>query len=224
MVLLALALISSSFCFFLLPKDHRKTENVSLSLFSYKTLFQSKIFLKYLAIICIYICCYWTFIGMGSILYIEGFGVSLAHFGFYQGAIAASFAIMSFLSPKLLAKFGRAKCFKIAIIFVTIVAILLGIVALSDINNPTLITFLMCMFALPMVFPVNILYPLSLEIVPGTKSRAAALVNVARLISSAICIELVSYVYDGGFFQLGLLILSLSIVGLVFARSVRLPG
>lgn len=224
LVLLALAMVSSGFCIFLLPKDHRKSEGVYLSLSSYKPLFQSKIFLKYLAIICTYICCYWTFIGMGSILYIEGFGVSLANFGFYQGAIAASFAIVSFSSPKLLTKFGRSKCFRAAIIFVTTIAILLGIVALTDINNPMLITSLMCMFALPMVFPVNILYPLALEIVPDTKSRAAALVNVTRLISSAICIELISYTYNGKFLYLGLLILTLSLVGLVFAQSIKIPA
>jgi len=161
---------------------------------------------------------------MGSILYIEGFGVTLANFGFYQGAIAGSFAVISFLSPKLLSKFGHQKCFKISIILITIVAVLIGFAALLGINNPVLITTLMCLFALPMVLPVNILYPLILEVVPETKSRAAAVVNVARLVVSAICIESVSYAYNGTFLYLGLLILGLSIVGMIFARSVKLAG
>jgi DHA1 family bicyclomycin/chloramphenicol resistance-like MFS transporter len=72
---------------------------------------------------------------------------------------------------------------------------------------------------MPMVFPINILYPLLLEVIPGTKSRAAALVNVARLVVSAICIEAVSYVYDGRFLQLGLTIAGLSIITLIFAKS-----
>jgi DHA1 family bicyclomycin/chloramphenicol resistance-like MFS transporter len=223
-VLLLLALVALGFCLFVLPEDDRKRENVSLSLSSYLILFQSKTFLKYLVIVCAYICSYWTFIGMGSILYIEGFGVTLANFGFYQGAIAGSFAVISFLSPKLLSKFGHQKCFKISIILITIVAVLIGFAALLGINNPVLITTLMCLFALPMVLPVNILYPLILEVVPETKSRAAAVVNVARLVVSAICIESVSYAYNGTFLYLGLLILGLSIVGMIFARSVKLAG
>ncbi len=223
-VLLLLALIAVSFCLFCLPKDDRKNENVSLSLKTYMPLLQSKVFLKYLTIVCAYTCSYWTFIGMGSILYIEGFGVTLANFGFYQGAIAGSFAIMSFSSPKLLAKFGHQKCFKVSVILITAAAVLVGFAALLGVNNPLLITFLMCMFALPMVLPINILFPILLEVVPGTKSRAAALGNVARLVVSAICIELVSYMYNGKFLHLGLLILGLSIVGLVFARSVKFPA
>lgn len=220
MVLLGMAFISFCLCFLILPMDHRKNLDVSLSLKTYIPLLKSRKFLKFLIIICAYICSYWTFIGMGSILYVEGFGVPLANFGFYQGAIASSFACISFLSPKLLAKYGHTKCFRLAIIFSSIIAMLIGIVALSGSKNPLLITALMCLFALPMVFPVNILYPLSLEIVPGTRSRASALVNVARLVGSAICIECVSYAYDGRFLHLGLLIFGLSIIGLIFAKSV----
>lgn len=218
-VLLALALISLSFCFFLLPHDNRKRENIPLSLKTYLPLLQSKVFRTYLFFICAYVCSYWTFIGMGSILYIEGFGVPLSNFGYYQGAIAGSFAIISFLSPVLLTKFGHQKCFKVAVILITILAVVIGIVALCDIRNPLLITVLMCLFAMPMVCPVNIIYPLSLDVIPETKSRAAALINVARLVGSAICIEFISYIYDGRFMQLGLLIVVLSIAGLLFARS-----
>ena len=201
-VLLVLALLSLSFCFFLLPYDKRKSENVSLSLKTYMPLLQSKVFRTYLMFICAYICSYWAFIGMGSILYIEGLGVPLSSFGYYQGAIAGSFAIVSFLSPILLTKFGHQKCFKVAVILITIISVVIGAVALSDIRNPLLITVLMCLFAMPMVFPVNVIYPLILDVIPGAKSRAAALVNVARLVGSAICIEFVSYIYDGRFVQL----------------------
>ncbi len=218
MALLVLALISMGFCLFVVPKDTYKNSSVSLSLKAYQPFLKSKIFRNYLVILCVYNFTYWAFIGMGSILYIEGFDVSLAHFGYYQGAIAGSFGIMSFLSPKLLTKFGHQKCFKAAVILITIIATLIGVVAVSDIRSPLLITVLMCLLSMPVVFPVNILYPLSLDIIPGAKSRASALTNVARLVGSAICIESVSYVYDGRFLHLGLLIFGLSIVGLIFAR------
>ncbi len=157
---------------------------------------------------------------MGSILYVEGFGVSLASFGYYQGAVAGSFALMSLLSPKILSKFGHQKCFKISIVLITIFACLIGLVAVLDIRSPLLITVLMCLLSMPTVFPVNILYPLLLDIIPNAKSRAASVNGVAKLVGSAVCIESASYVYNGTFLQIGLLIFGLSIVGLFFARSV----
>lgn len=149
---------------------------------------------NYLVILCVYNFTYWAFIGMGSILYVEGFGVSLTYFGCYQGAIAGSFSfgMMSFLSPKLLTKFGHQKCFKVSIILITLFATLIGVVALADIRSPLLITILMCLLSMPVVFPVNILYPLLLDVITGAKYRASALTNVARLVGSTICIESVS--------------------------------
>jgi DHA1 family bicyclomycin/chloramphenicol resistance-like MFS transporter len=220
-ILLVLSLIAIIFCFFLLPKDSKKAEHVSLSLKTYLPLLVSKTYWRYLIFICALICCYWTFIGMGPILYVEGFGVSLDDFGFYQGALAGSFAIISFLSPKLLSKFGHQKCFKVSTFLVATVAILLGVVGLCELNSPMLITVLMCLFTMPMVFPVNILYPIILEVVPDTKSRSAALVNVTRLIISAICIELVSYFYDGRFLQLGLTIAALGILAFILSKSIN---
>ena len=218
--LLLLALMAMGFCVFIIPKDSRKNKDVSLSLKAYKPFLKSKLFKNYLVILCVYNFTYWVFIGMGSILYIEGFGVSLASFGYYQGAVAGSFALMSLLSPKLLSKFGHQKCFKISIVLITIFASLIGLVAVLDIRSPLLITALMCLLSMPTVFPVNILYPLLLDIIPNAKSRAASVNGVAKLVGSAICIESASYVYNGTFLQIGLLIFGLSIVGLIFARSV----
>jgi len=215
--LLVLALISFSFSWLILPKDHCHRKNVALSLKAYRPLLKSKTFWKYLIILCAYNCSYWAFIGMGSILYIDGLGVPLASFGYYQGAIAGSFGFISFASPKLLSKFGHQRCYKTAIIVASFFAILIGAAAIFDLRNPTI---LMCLFTMPTVFPVNILYPLMLDVIPEAKSRAAALYNVARLVSPAICIESISYAYDGRFLQLGLLIFGLSLVALIFARTV----
>jgi DHA1 family bicyclomycin/chloramphenicol resistance-like MFS transporter len=222
--LLVLALIAMGFCLFVIPYDSRENKDISLSLKAYKPFLESKTFKNYLIVLCVYNFTYWVFIGMGSILYVEGFGVSLASFGYYQGAVAGSFALMSLLSPKLLSKFGHQKCFKVAIILITIFASLIGLVAVLDIRSPLLITTLMCFLTMSTVFPVNILYPLLLDIVPNAKSRAASVNNVARLIGSAICIESASYAYNGTFLQIGLLIFGLSIVGLIFAKSVSYWG
>ncbi|MCE2715767.1 MAG: MFS transporter [Pseudomonadota bacterium] len=218
-ILLALALIALLACVFVMPCDHRNNKDVSLPLISYKSVVISKSYWALLSIIFAYACSYWIFIGMGSILYIEGFGIPLSEFGFYQGAIAGSFGLISFLSPKFLSKIGHRKCLNISVIVATMVAIALGLVALTGLNNPLLITGLMCVFAMFIVMPVNILYPILLDVVPDTKSRAAALGNVMRLVISAVFIELVSYAYNGTFFHLGLVLFVFSMVGFFLARS-----
>ena len=76
----------------------------------------------------------------------------------------------------------------------TIFASLIGLVAVLDIRSPLLITALMCLLSMPTVFPVNILYPLLLDIIPNAKSRAASVNGVAKLVGSAVCIESASYV------------------------------
>ena len=40
---------------------------------------------------------YWIFIGISPLLYMKDLGVSLAHFGYYQGALALTFAPGSLL-------------------------------------------------------------------------------------------------------------------------------
>lgn len=218
-VLLVLALIALLACVFVMPCDHRNNKDVSLSLISYKSVVTSKAYWGLLTIVFAYACAYWIFIGMGSILYIEGFGVALSEFGFYQGAIAGAFGIVSLLSPKLLSKIGHRKCLNVSVIIATIIGTALGIVALLGVNNPILITGLMCVFAMFIVMPVNILYPILLDAVPNTKSRAAAMGNVMRLVISAFFIELVSYTYNGTFLHLGLVLFGFSMVGFFLARS-----
>lgn len=223
-VLLVFALIALFSCVFIMPCDHRNNKNVSLSLTSYAPIVTSKAYWILLTSVFVYACAYWVFIGMGSILYIEGFGVSLSEFGFYQGAIAGAFGFVSLSSPKILSKISHRMCLKISVIIATTIGVTLGAVALLGINNPMLITTLMCIFAMFVVFPVNIVYPLLLNVVPNTKSRAAALGNVMRLVVSASFIELISYAYNGTFLHLGLVIFGFSVVGLVLSRFVKFPS
>lgn len=217
-VLLILALLVFLICAYAIPCDHRNNKDISLSLSSYKPLLASSHFLKLLIIICAYICAYWTFIGMGSILYIEGLKIPISEFGYYQGAIAGSFGIVSFLSPKLLTRYGQSKCLKRSTKISLFSGLMLGVISLSNVNNPILITSLMCVFAISIVFPVNILYPFLLEAIPGTKSRAGASCNVARLTISAVFIETASYFYNGTFFHLGLIIFSFSLAGFILLQ------
>src|SRR5207248_2442502 len=99
--------LTTSIIFF----PHRKGDpSISLSPMMYMPLLKSKKLLTYCATIAFLATAYFVFVGMSSLLYIGNLGVSLEHFGYYQGAIAGVFALVSFASPKIFATFGQKRC------------------------------------------------------------------------------------------------------------------
>lgn len=222
-ILLSLGVICLSISYFVIP--NRKGDlNVSLSPKTYWPLLTSKKLMIFVGAICFFVVPYWVFIGMAPIYYMEGLGIDLKHFGFYQGAIAGVFSLVSILSPRILAKFGQIKCLYYGNLLSLICAFTALTIALLGINRPFIITGVMLIFAGAAVFPINILYPLSLEVLENTKSRTAALINGFRLLLTAFFLELISYLYTGTFFPIGLTIFTTVIVSLFFIRKVFRAG
>jgi hypothetical protein len=52
------------------------------------------------------------------------------------------------------------------------------------------------------VFPIHILYPYALEVIPGAKARLAAMILAGRLLLTAFSLAVVSYYYVGTFERL----------------------
>ncbi len=154
--------------------------------------------------ICLLCVPYWLFIGMSPLLYMKDLDVPLNHFGYYQGATALVFASLSIVSPYILQTFGTRRCFYFGFATCIVTALLICYLLLYQIQEPVMITAVMLIFAVGAVFPINILYPYSLEIVPGGKGRIAALHQSSRLIVTAIMLELVSYGYQGNFTAIGI--------------------
>ena len=165
------------------------------------------------------ILCFWVFIGMGPILYMEDMGVKIEHFGFYQGVVAGCFAIISLMSPMVMNRYGQIRCFKVSTVFLVILAGILAFTAVFIKDQPMLITALMAAFGMGFVFPVNVLWPASLEIVPDTKARASALMNVGRLSMTGLALEVISYIYGGRFLYMGLFIFVATLLSAYFFRK-----
>ncbi len=198
-VLLALGILSLSMSLIFIPNTIQPNKTVSLSLTGYLPLLKSWPFMRLFLIICLLVSCYWVFIGMGPILYMEDMNVPIEHFGFYQGTIAAIFSIMSITSPVILKKTSQITCLRLGLwSLIGLSFILLGI-SLLIVDTPWIITLGMSLYVMPFVFPVNIMYPESLGILPDFKGRAAAMINFGRLAFSAIGLEVVSYLYTGTF-------------------------
>lgn len=201
--LLSLGLISLSLCFFTLPKDSGN-KNVNLSLASYLPVFKSKLAMTYIIAICFLVVPYWLFIGLSPILYMDSYGVPIDSFGFYQGALAAVFAITSLSSGRLIAKLGTKGMYYAGLSLLSVGVFIIALIVVFNINDPFWITFTLLIWSSGIVFPINILYPMSLESVPDAKGRIAAVIQAGRLLLTSASLQVVSYFYMGTFFSIGL--------------------
>jgi len=204
-ILLCLAVLSLVASYVTIPARNGDP-SVSLSPKSYLPLFRSsKLMILLISLSCLSIA-YWVFIGMAPILYMESLGVDLEHFGYYQGSLALAFSLTSILSPKILKLFGLKNCLLYSLFICAMISPIIFVIAVVGFDSAIIITLAMLVFSAAVVFPVQILFPMILQVKPSSKSRASALIVSARLLFSAIFLELVSYFYTGSFFLLGLLI------------------
>lgn len=211
--LLLLGILSLIMSILFIPKG-KENPSVSLSLKEYMPVLKSSKTLLYMVTIGMFTQGYWIFISISPILYIGALGVSLEHFGFYQGALAAIFAIASLSSGYFMGKFGQRNCFVFSIYLFVIFLIATFILITLDIRNPIIITLVCMVISLANVFPINILWPLSLETVKNAKGRITAIHVSSRLIITAISVQVVSYFYNGSFIQLGLAMCITLLIGM----------
>jgi len=192
--------------------------HVSLSPISYLPLLRSSQLMTHLSAIWMLTVPYWVFVGMAPILYMEGLGVPLKYYGYYQGAMSLVFATVSIMSFKLLDEFGQKKCFYFGKWTSFCGAGLVLIIMLLNVKDPMIIAGVMIVLAVGAVFPINILYPLSLEVLENTRGRAAALNQALRLVITAIMLELVSYFYSGSFLSIGVVLFSCMLIFFIIIK------
>ncbi len=204
-----LLLVMGSLCLlmaiWILPRN-RANKGVSFSLRGYAPIFYSRKALLHITVLCFLSAPYWIFIGISPLLYMDGFGVPLTEFGYYQGIITLIFAIVSFASSSLLEFFGQKRCLKTSILVCVIGIIFIGYLGLSDSRSPLLITLSLGILAAGVIFPINIIWPYALETVEGAKSRISAIMLAGKLLLSTLGLQLVSYYYDGTFFNIALVV------------------
>lgn len=212
-ILLVCSMICLVLGYFFIP-HHTGDKTVSLSPKTYGPLFRSVKFNTFLAAVCFLIVPYWVFIGMAPILYMQNLGVGLKAFGYYQGAIAAVFSIVCFVSPAILSRFGKKQCLYAGMALCLLSALYMLILVFLPHPQPFLITLAAMCMAAGAVFPANILFPLSLMVLENSKGRATALLMAMRLLFTAVVLSVVSYFYTGTFTVIALsmiILLALSV-------------
>ncbi|MBL8677318.1 MAG: MFS transporter, partial [Alphaproteobacteria bacterium] len=185
------------------PPEHKET----LWLRGYMPPFQSKPLMLLIMHIVFSFVPYWVFVGMSPLLYMEDLGVSLAHFGYYQGALALVFALGSLCFGLIVARHDQKKMLTISIQVYIIGLISCALATFMDSSSPLFITLAFLPFIIAGIIPSVILQPLCLNFMPQAKGRVSAILQGGRLIFSALCLQLAGYLYRCSFQSIGIIII-----------------
>jgi hypothetical protein len=209
--------------YFYIP-NRQGDAQVSLSPKAYWPLLRSAKLMTFLIGFCFLATTYWIFIGMAPILYMHALNIPLREFGIYQGVLAGAFAVGSLSSARILRRFGQKRCLIAGMGLTFLCLPLLVWLVIFNIHHAWAITVIMVLFSIAAVFPINILYPLSLNVIENTKGRTTALFMALRLTLTAIGLQVTSYFYNSTFIPLGITLIILLIVALLFFSRLLLKG
>jgi DHA1 family bicyclomycin/chloramphenicol resistance-like MFS transporter len=224
-LLLFLGIVCYVLGYFFLPTAV-KNNNVSLGLSEYAKILKNKKAIHYVFTICSFVIGYWVFIAMAPLLYINDLGVKLEHFGWYQGSLAAIFAIVSLSSEKLYSLFGVKKCFEGGIALVVLALASILALLFAEVKNPLLITSALAILSAGIICPVNILCPYSFKaIAPSEKGKLNALIALVKYGSISLLVQTTSFFYNRSFLAVGLTIFATIVVALFFcARLLKMDN
>lgn len=217
LALLILGCISLILSMLFIPSYQLSQAKKTFSLQEYFALFHSKPLLLLIIHMLFIFTPYWIFVGMSPLLYMKDLGVSLAHFGYYQGVLALVFALGSVLYGLLIRHYTFAQKKMLTLALQILIASLIGIVVTAVLNttNPLLITLAILFFVIGQIIPSTILYPLSLNLMPEAKGRISAILQGGRLILTAFSLQLAGHFYQGSFQNIGIIIASSIFIGIV---------
>lgn len=213
--LLGLALIALLMTIMFIPVQNQPSQEEESTLFDYLPLFKSKPLMLLMAHITFMIIPYWIFVGMSPLLYMKALGVSLAHFGYYQGVLALLFAFGSIIFGFIINRFDRKKTLYVTNQIFIFSFLSMAWVTWINSDNPLLITIAFIPFVIGQIIPSTILYPLCLNFMPKAKGRVSAVIVGSRLILCALSLQLAGFVYKGSFQYIGMIILPFILLSVV---------
>lgn len=189
-----------------IPRQPRPAHKEPLSLRGYIPIFQSRPLMLLITHIVLMFVPYWIFVGMSPLLYMEDLGVSLSHFGYYQGALALVFALGSLLFGLIISRCDQKKMLSLSNQIFGVSFLCIALITVMDSRNALVITLALLPFIIGQIIPTTVLYPIALNFMPKAKGRVSAVMQGARLIISALCLQLAGYFYQGSFQSIGIMI------------------
>ncbi len=175
LLLLGLLVLGMTSCFIPQHKSVVSLEVASSS--GYGNLLRSKSLLLLIVSMVFMGIPYWVFVGMAPLLYMEDLGVSLAHFGYYQGSLALIFALGSFIYGGMIDRLDQQQWLYASVGLWVIGLFLMIGVSLFNSVDPVLITVVFLLLCIGQIVPTTILYPACLNVKPEAKGRVSALLQ-----------------------------------------------
>jgi DHA1 family bicyclomycin/chloramphenicol resistance-like MFS transporter len=213
-----------------LVKDDSKNQTQSGSIFSqYLAIMKDRTTMAYLLLATFITIPYWCYLAITPILFIEDMGISLTSFGFYQGAIASSYAVLSLTYDKLIKRFGARFLFNLGFNCAMLAAILTTVIAYFEMTTPLNATLISMLWAAGITFPYNIIYPRMLSNMPEAKGKLISLYCAIKFLLVSAIVQLVGYFYNGTLLPTAIAITTSLILGfmfakaLIFARKLKIP-
>ncbi len=222
--LLLLALSTLLMTLFFIPSHKLPHKQETLVEHGYISLFRSQPLMLLIVTILFIFVPYWIFVGMSPILYIKSLGVSLAHFGYYQGSFALVFALGSAIYGLVIRNtdYDQMQMLRFSL-QIFIISIVMMIACLNS-TNPFYITLALIIFVIGQIIPSTLLYPLCLNFMPQAKGRVSAIIQGGSFIFSSLGLQLAGYFYQGSFRNIGIIIsifITVAVILLFFAIKNR---
>ena len=206
-VLLVLGLVVLAMTLFFIPASKRADNKETLSLGGYIPIFRSRTLMLLILHFVFMFVPYWVFVGMSPLLYMKDLGVSLSHFGYYQGALALVFAFGSICFGLVLNRFEQKKLLYISNLIFMFGLGCIALITIINSSNALFITLAFIPFIIGQIIPTTILYPLCLNLMPKAKGRVTAIIQGGRLIFCALSLQLSGFFYKGSVQSIGIILI-----------------
>jgi len=188
----------------------------------YIEIFKSKSLILLIITILFAFAPYWVFVGMSPLLYIKDLNVSLTQFGFYQGSLAFVFAIGSILYGFIMREStsNQKQMLNISLWILIMSLIAVIIVTLLNSHDPMIITLGFLPFIIGQIIPSVILYPLAINFLPHSKASVSAIIQGAKLLLTAIGLQIAGFFYVGSFQNIGIILCGFILIAVITMYAV----
>lgn len=212
-----MALVAWSLSYKVVETSNKVTGKITVFLpfKEYFTLIKSRKLMIFTGALCFIIAPYWVFISMSPIYYVNDLGVPLIEYMWYKNILAIIFGIISLMNGLIVDKFGCKNCFlfSIGICFVSIICQF--IIVLTGIDEPKIITAAMAILTVGTAFLINFLYANALTAITNHMGKASVVIHSVRLIFTSVALSIVSKLYYGNFFVIGIALIIMMLTGLL---------
>ncbi len=212
-----MALVAWSLSYKVVEASNKVTDKITVFLpfKEYFTLIKSRKLMIFTGALCFIIAPNWVFISMSPIYYVNDLGVPLIEYMWYKNILAIIFGIISLMNGLIVDKFGCKNCFLFSIVMCFISIICQFIIVLTGIDEPKIITAAMAILTVGTAFLINFLYANALTAITNHMGKASVVIHSVRLIFTSVSLSIVSKLYYGNFFVIGIALIIMMLTGLL---------